>query len=138
MGEAKRRKAGGEVLHRKQLFGGKISAVDLHRKMVYAGHNCGKCGAAKPVMRVMLLAPKAEVVGDPAYFGRLQQIARANEGNIPIVKLVYGDFIRMATVYACGNCKKDVEKWAAHTPSSWIAEFDFGPSKDKPIVQVPG
>jgi len=138
MGDAKRRKAGGEVLHRKQLFDGKITAEELHRKIVYAGHNCGKCGSNKPVMRVMLLAPKAEVVGDASYAARLVKIAAANEGNVPVLKLKYGDFVRMATVYGCGNCKKEIEKWAAHTPSSWIVEFDrSGVDPDKIIVQVP-
>lgn len=120
-----------EVIHRTRLFGGQ-SAEDFYHSM----HNkrCQQCGA-KAVMRAITFAPLAELHQRSPEF--LIQLAQENQGTIPMVDFTTGKFVRVGEAWACGACRKDLQRQAAKAPSWCQVEFHDGPGPDNPVVAVP-
>jgi hypothetical protein len=120
-----------KVIHRKQLFGGIKSAAQVH----WEGFPLAKCPCGlDPIVRALSFAPIADLLDkDPLL---LRQLSDRNGGNLPLLELKYGTFVRIGEMFACTLCRSTLEKAMAKLPSYVLVEFDTGPSPDRPVVQV--
>jgi hypothetical protein len=118
------------TIHRKQLFGGK-SAQQVH----WEGFPHAKCPCGlDPVVRALSFAPIKELLdNDPLL---LRQLADQNGGDLPLLALKYGTFVRIGEMFACNLCRLTLAKSAAKLPSYVLVDWDEGPSPDRLVVQV--
>lgn len=137
MGRASRSKSQPGYLQK--LFGGETTAQDVWLQHVIHGHLCNKC-QSPATMEGHLFWPVEEFEKDhPAL---AVKIAQAHNGGIPFVSFrsaggVKRNFVHLPTLYACPNCRAELERMLARAPSYVVAEFRRGPGADKIAIQVP-
>lgn len=128
-----------EVIHRRKLFGGKMTAEEAHAKYAFPlNARCTGCGTRKGLQtRFITLAPLDEMRRrDPAVELLMQNDPAAFIKVLVPIKGASGQpepYLRIATIYACGPCTPAAELAAAHGPSWAIVEINRGPGKDKVV-----
>lgn len=122
-----------KIIHLKKFMGGLLTPKEAHRKYAFGGRGCTECGQPA-VVRIRTFGEVSEVNERSPQF--LMQLAKANEGHVPIVDFTYGKFVRMGEAFACRDCASKLEQEAARAPSWCLVEIDRGP-KDEVAVQVP-
>jgi hypothetical protein len=135
MGQEAKKRA--EVRHLRKLFGGKMTAEEVHRAVALPNMKC-PCGI-QASGRAITFAPLSDLSSkDPL---RLRWLAEQNGGQLPIVEFRQGKtddsrakFVKLGSVYCCDICKPAMEKALAKLPSWVMVHFDYGPEKDKIIV----
>ena len=135
MGNSDEKKPG--IIHRDKLFGGRMTAEEVHRSIAFAGQKC-PCGLPAAVKARSFAMAKDLADRDPLM---LQALAMKHpDGQVPVVMFnLTGSpqkFIKLGEVVACEICQPALEKTLAKAPSWVFVEFDRGPEKDKPMVQV--
>lgn len=138
MGQASRSKSIPGYL--KKLFGGRTTAQDIWRQHVIGKRLCNKC-QAPATMEGHLFWPVEDFERDQPALA--VQIASQHHGGIPFVSFrsaggVKRDFVHMPTLYACGNCAREMERMLARAPSYVVVEVRRGPGPDKIVSAVPG
>lgn len=126
-----------DVLHLQKFMNGRMTPQEVHRKLTYFGKTCTGCGSKKVALRIKAFAPIEWLERSSQGGAFLLMLAAQHGGRIPVAEFIYGPFVRISDVYACDNCKRHAEKAAAKHPSSWIIEFDRGPSAEKKVIGVP-
>lgn len=124
------------IIHRDKLFGGRETAMEVHRRLAWNDAPCYVCGSRETVIELQYsMSPRDLMVREPA----IAAVRMAdNEGRLPIWRSKYGALVRFAVEHACSKCRKQVEIDAARLPSHILVEIDRGPGEDKPQVQVAG
>lgn len=130
--DAIKRQKRGETYHLKTFMGGQMTPKEAHIKYAFGGRACDKCGAPAEVC-VRTFGEIKEVSRRSPQF--LMQLARDNDGQVPMVDFTYGKFVAMGRAYACKNCERELEVEAAKAPSWCLVEIDKGP-KDTITEQV--
>lgn len=136
MGQASRSKV--VAGYRKKLFDGRTTVQDVWRQHVVHRNLCCKC-QSRAIIEGHLFWPVEDFEKDhPAL---AVQIASEHQGGIPFVSFrsaggVKRDFVHLPTLYACGNCARDMERMLARAPSYVVVEVRRGPGPDAPSVQV--
>lgn len=120
------------VLHRSKLFNGQ-SAEDVHRSHFPGNARC-KCGSRQVVVQARSFIPVADLIRDNPQLA--MQLAAQNMGQLPVVDFRHGKHVRIGSVFACRDCKTDLERALARAPSYVVVEIDRGPGPDAPVVQV--
>lgn len=102
-----------------------LNPMQLHRKYAWAGGRCTACQSREPIIRIRSYREEADLIdNDPALAAVL---AAANGGPLPQYHTTFGTYVPVSAVFACGGCRAELEKAAAHVPSHWIVEIDRGP-----------
>ena len=130
-----RQKRKNEVIHRKVLFGGVETAMEVHARLGWRGR-CNACGGP-PVIQIrtfMLLEDAVKTC--PEYVGMIAMTNPAGTLEVPTQKTKFGDMIRVGSVLACKHHQKEAELAAARGPSNALVEIDRGPGAERPIVGV--
>lgn len=127
---------------RKQLFGGRTTAEEVHAKLAFPKN--AKCGGCKrrPVIRAITMAPFDEA---RKRYPEIDLIAEMNPNELMhrIVRIRENltdkegkPYIRLGIAYSCKSCAPVMEKALARAPSWCIVEINRGPGAEKPIVGV--
>lgn len=124
-----------EVLHRRQLFGGRMTAEEVHRKYAWGGRRC-LCGQP-PVERIKVFMPKDELLQRAPNVAAAIMATNPDGPYIPVLDTKYGPMVLVSSVYPCRDCKVTAEKEAAKGPSWTLVEIDRGPGPDGATSQVP-
>jgi len=126
-----------KVRSRKQLFGGRETAEEVHSKHAFPpGSKCAGCQRSRGlIMRIIILAPVDEISKRDPFFARMVEECPQQFMEI-IVRTKYGVMLRLSTTYACHACQRDAERAAAKAPSWCIVDINRGPGKDKIVVGV--
>ena len=96
---------------------------------------CGKC-LRPAAMEIRVFMPAVDFVRDMPQMA--MKIAAKNEGKIPVV-MFRGPggqprkFVRALHAFACRQCRKELELWAAKAPSYAVVEIAEAP---KQAIQV--
>lgn len=126
-----------KTIHRKKLFGGRMTAEEVHQKYGFPrGAKCAGCGAP-PLIRAIVMMEMKEAMKNPAVealavldpqelLKQTVQIKTSDGGQKP--------YFRCSVVYSCKQCRKQMEKQMAKAPSHCIVEINRGPGTDKVIV----
>jgi len=130
-----------KTIHFNKLFGGKMTAEEVHRSTALRGRKC-PCGL-QAAGRAISFAPLSDLFDkDPM---RVRWLAQQNGGQIPIVQFKTGredasaqKFVRLGEAVYCDICRSACEKAMAKLPSWVLVDWDRGPGKDKVVSQVPG
>lgn len=119
-----------EVIHRKKLFGGTMTAEEVHSKYAFPPNaQCTGCKTRSVITRIIVLMELQEArKRDPL----MDSVMAVNPMlfNQLLVPTKYGVFLRVSTVYACKRCTPDAEKVAAKAPSWCIVDINRGPTPD--------
>lgn len=130
-------KAKAEIRHRKQLFGGRYTAEEVHRSASFPkGAVCGGCRSSKVAIRARTFVPFADFVKNMPELA--MQMAAANGGSIPCVDFKHGRHVRVGDAYACDLCAGALERALARGPSWVVVDIERGPGPERPVVQVTG
>lgn len=129
-------------IHNRKLFGGKTTAEELHRTIVFSGGLCGGCGSPKTVMRVRTFYPMRDLVDRKPEVA--MQIAAKHDGRLPCVDFKGPGnrpvpYVRVGDAYACELCSKTLEQTVAEgerRDSRIVSHIDRGPGPDNVQVQV--
>lgn len=121
----------GEIIHRSKLFGGRMTAAELHAKYAWGGAKCSACGGP-PAMRVQVFLVLADIEAGQR-FVLLREIAL---GRIRAVRMGPGPAVKYSDAYACSRCSPALERQAARAPSYALIDIDRGPGPDNPVVGV--
>ena len=127
-----------EVLHRRQLFGGRMTAMEVHQKYAWKDAKCGGCGRT-PVIMIRVLVTKDDLLrhGDPSTLAALMVSNPDGTNSIPTFPTKYGPMVVASKTFACEQCKLTAETAAARGPSWALVEIDRGPGPDGATSQVP-
>lgn len=125
-------------IHRRKLFGGRMTAEEAHAKMAFPpGARCEGCKAPHPTIRIITMCSVADAkahiplfqTAPPQFIVQRMVMLKGSDGRPD-------PFVRIGVAYSCRSCEKDVSKVAAKLPSWVLVEFNRGPGPDKPMVQV--
>lgn len=127
----------GKTIHRKKLFGGRMTAEEVHQKYAFPmGAKCAGCGAL-PLIRAIVMMEMKEAMKNPV----VEQIAVLSPEALlqHTVQIKTSDgsqkpYFRCSIVYSCKRCQRQMEKQLAKTPSHCIVEINRGPGTDKIIT----
>lgn len=128
-----------ETIHRKKLFGGRETAMEVHRAGAWGNRPCTTCGGP-PILRIVVLCPVMDYIlkVHPVI---IEMRKAANDGILPMMPSKFGPLIRMTNVYACSNCARSAEAAAARPPAGWrdslIVDIDRGPEVERTMVAMP-
>lgn len=129
-----RQKRKQEIIHRKVLFGGVETAMEVHARLGWRGRcHCG--GAPVVQIRTFMLLEDA-IKASPEYVGMIMMTNPDGSMQVPVQKTKFGDMIRVASVLACRHHQKELEIAAARGPSNALVEIDRGPGAERPVVAV--
>ena len=121
------------TIHRKQLFGGRETAAEVHARLGWRGrcsaHVAGPPCGGTPVIRIMSFMPVTD------FRARAPWIAEALIAP-RVVRMTYGPMVRIGKVLACAHHRQEAERAAARAPSCVLVEIDRGPGAERPVVQV--
>lgn len=133
---AARKAAKPEIIHREKLFGGRETAMDVHRQLAWHGGRCNGCGSGQTVIQIATHMLTKEIIDKhPSIAARIMMAAE--DGQIPSWKSKYGPMTMVGVAYACAACRQSLESAAAKGPSYVLVEIDRGPGEDKIVSQVP-
>ncbi len=119
-----------EILHRRKLFGGQVTAEELHRKVAWRGKKCDRCGGP-PAEHARIFWPLSEIQRRPV-LAELYVL-----GKLHTVRFKDGPYVRTDDLYACERCRYRLRITLARSVPSWaVVDWDRGPGPDKPIIQV--
>jgi hypothetical protein len=126
-----------ENIHMRKLFGGCMTAEEVHRSVALKDQKC-PCGIQAAIKARTFATAVDLQEKDPLMLMALAQ--KHPDGMVPVTMFNFHGtpqkFIKLGEVVACEICTPALEKVLAKAPS-WIhVEFDRGPGKDKPIIQV--
>lgn len=129
-----------DVVHRRKLFGGRMTAEEVHQKYAFPpGAKC-RCGR-RPLIRAISMAPLADA---RRHWPELDVLASESPVELfkRLVELKGSDgkpapFVRLGIAYACQDCRRDMERAMAKLPSWVLVEINRGPGTDRPLVAVP-
>lgn len=125
-----------ENIHLRKLFGGRMTAMDVHRKYAWHGARCQACHGP-PDIRINSYLPLVEYRRRVTEIGALL-FGKGNPTQEPATyPTIYGPMVPVSVIYACGAHKQAAETAAARAPSYYLVEIDRGPGEDKVVVQVP-
>lgn len=121
-----------EIVHRRKLFGGRMTAMEIHRKYAWNNAKCDGCGSGATVIRIQVFVPLADME---------QKLREAVQVEIALRRVttrmtIRGTAVRTSFVHACEGCRVAAERAAARGPSYAIVDLDRGPGEDKPVVGV--
>ena len=121
-----------KILTKKKFMDGKMTPMQLHAMVAWAGRHCEGCGSSKVALRIKILAPLAEVTRrNPELIQRFALSETALVGLLSAcVQTKNGPYVMVSDPCACQSCKRDLERAAAKAPSWCIVEFDRGPSEN--------
>lgn len=122
------------IIHSTKLFGGRTTAMELHRKLAWKNHPCDGCGAKDTSLRVQTFV----LLSDMSLDTRLAIEYQVSIGKLHTIKTPSGKAIRTGIQHACPRCSPALERAAAKGPSYAIVDIDRGPGEDKPMIQVVG
>ncbi len=128
------------VIHRKKLFGGRMTAEDVHQKYAFPPHAKCACGA-RPMTRAIVMIELEEakkrmpqldgvMLFEPQLF--LSQIVQIKETDTT------RPYLRISIAYACKMHRRELERQLAKAPSHCIVEFNHGPGTDKVVTSGRG
>lgn len=123
----------GETIHRKKLFGGRMTAQQIHAKYAWHGRKCDGCGAP-PAMRIQVFV----ALQDMEVKLREAMMVEIAMRRVVTKMTVLGTAVRTTFVHACERCGPAAQRAAARGPSYAMVDLDVGPGPDKPIVGVIG
>lgn len=126
--------ANGPTIHRKQLFGGLISAEEFHRRETWGNQRCTGCRGKPVVVEIRTALLVKDLPADVQAALRLDAAAELLEWKPFDTR--HGKAVNVGRVFACSSCRKTAEQQAARGPSYALVYIDEGPFKDRPIVQV--
>lgn len=121
----------GEIIRRDKLFGGRMSADELHVKYAWHGKKCSACGAP-PALRIQSFI----LISDLVPWQKDHVTLEIAMGRLHPVKLEPGPALRYGDVYACSTCAPAAERQAAKCPSYMVVWLERSPGSDNPIVGV--
>jgi hypothetical protein len=130
------RKPRGQIIHRSKLFGGVVTAAEVHARHGFR-QPCAIQGCSNlPVIAIKMLMLHDEFVKQSPLLAA--EIARTNPSGpyIPCIDTTFGKMVMVSKTCACRTHQADAEKAAAKAPSWVLVEIDRGPGADKPVVQV--
>lgn len=134
--KSRMRKAKAETIHREKLFGGRETADDVHRALVF----CRACDWCKgtPHERIIVMATLVDVLAKMPHYVAIRR--QMNGGVLMSTPSKYGRLVQLTNLVVCKTCAPSAERAAAHPPAGWrdnvIVEIDRGPGADKVMVQV--
>lgn len=120
------------IIHRRKLFGGRYTAMELHRKLAWGGHLCDGCGAKDVSLRVQVFV----ALSDMSLTTRMEIEFQISIGALKKVMTAGGHAIRTSIMHACPRCQPALERATARGPSYAMRDLDYGPGEDKAQVQV--
>jgi hypothetical protein len=121
------------IIHSTKLFGGQVTAEELHARLAWGDAVCTGC-RGRPCMRVQIFIRLVDMSPDECGTANLG----ISLGSIKPVKLPSGHTaIVYSRAFACGLCKRALERVAAKAPSYAIVDISYGPGPDKALVAVP-
>lgn len=127
----------GDVIHRSKLFGGVLTAQEVHARWGMRGP-CGQPGCSHmPVVQVRLFMLHDEFVRRSPQMATMIAMSNPDGPFIPCSPTTFGPMVRFSTVNACRLHQRELEREAAKAPSYVLVEVDHGPGADKPMAQVP-
>ena len=129
-----------ENIHRRQLFGGRTTAEEVHRSHFPPDARC-QCGSRKVAIRARTFMPLFDFLKD--YAQAAMALAAQHGGQLPCVDLRGPGnrpvkHVRLGEVYGCDGCKALLEKTLAKGPSYVVVDIQRGPGPERSIIQVPG
>lgn len=124
-----------EIIHRTKLFGGKMTAQEVHGRWGIK-IPCFACGKM-PVILIRSMIHHDEFVKRDEQLA--VAIASSNPAGpfIPTIPTTYGPMVMVSRVSACKEHQREAERAAAKSPSWYLVEIDRGPGADKAQIQVP-
>lgn len=123
-----------EVIHRTHLFGGRMSAQEVHARFGVRDR-CLKCGAL-PVIQVRVLMHHNDYVERAPLLAAAIAASNPRGQYVPTIPTTYGPMVMVSKVAACKFHQKELEHDAAKAPDYCLIEIDRGPGADRPVVQV--
>lgn len=125
-----------KIIHTDKLFGGRETAMDVHRKLAWNGAHCYVCGSGETVVRISYgQSPFDLMAHEPGIASQL--IMASEDQQLPVWQSKYGPMVWFWAECVCSQCRTYAEREAAKLPSYILVEMDNGPGQDKVIVQVP-
>ena len=127
------------VVHRRQLFGGRETAQEVHAKYAWRGR-CSRCGGPPVVMIQTSMLLRDFVERCPLEAAAISS-SNPNGRYIPTFPTVYGPMVRLGRALYCRLHQKDGEQDAARLDRALkadvLVEIDRGPGADRVVVQRP-
>lgn len=121
------------IIHSTKLFGGRETAMELHRRLAWNGKPCDGCGAKDTSLRIQTFVLMSDMSADTRMAIEFQiSIKKLHAAKLPGGRRA----IRTGVMHACPRCAPSLERAAAKGPSYAILDFDRGPGEDKPLIQV--
>lgn len=122
-----------QARHRRKLFGGRMSAEEVHAKLAFPpGSKCSGCGA-RPTVRGIVLMELVEARKNPLVEAMALADPQAFLSQVVDIKQSDGKgkpYFRCSVAYACKTCSPAMEKQLAKAPSHCIVEINRGPGRD--------
>jgi hypothetical protein len=121
-------------IHRKQFANGRLTPIEMHRKLAFRG-KCKTCGGP-PAIHIKVFVEVKDLQQRQPHLCALICAQNPDGPFIPITPMTYGQMVMVSELYACDNCKAEAEKAAARGPNWCLVEISRGP-KETFVVQVP-
>jgi hypothetical protein len=125
-----------EVIHSSKLFGGVMTAQEVHARWGFRGPCTAPGCRGMPVIQVRLFMLHDEFVAKSPQLATMIAMSNPDGPYVPCAPTTFGPMVRFSTVNACRTHQKELELEAAKAPSYVLVEIDRGPGADKPTVQV--
>lgn len=120
------------VVHRRKLFGGRVTAEELHHKLAWGGAKCSAC-SAPPAIRIQIFVALSDMSLDTRTAVEIQLAL----GKLHAVMTDRGKVIRTSLMFACTGCQQAAERAAAKGPSYAIVDISRGPGPENALIAVP-
>lgn len=121
------------IVHSTKLWGGRETAMEIHRRLAWGNALCTGCKARDIVLQVQTFV----ALKDMSMSTRMELEFQVSIGKLHTVRTGEGPAIRTGLAYACPRCKPAIERAIARSaPSYVICDRDEGPGEDKPMVSV--
>lgn len=124
-----------DVIHRSKLFGGRETALDVHRRVVWGDKRCTACRQRPVVIEIKTMILVKDLPSDV----RAALVLGLAAGDPRMPKpfdTPHGKALTTGQIFACQHHARDAELAAARGPSYAIVTIDRGPGEDKPLVSV--
>ena len=124
------------VIHRQKLFGGRMTAEEVHAKFGFPHDAKCICGR-RPMIRCIIMMELAEARKNEAIDQLMLYQPEVTLESIVQIKGSDGKptpYYRVSVTYACKEHRKLLHQQAAKAPSHCIVEFNEGPGPEKTIT----
>lgn len=129
-------KAAAQIIHTTKLFGGRETAMDVHRQHAWYGARCTGCQSPNVVIQISTHMLTKELIDRHPEISALI-MAKSEDGQMPSWQSKYGRMTMVGVAHACKHCQQALESAAARGPDYVLVEIDRGPGEDKVVSQVP-